>query len=104
MLQDFGSLNLFYQRVGLRDAGVGDDDIEVVDSVLLLELLHDVEGVLLDRSVVLDHDQTATLALGQVGKRLGGRMARVTIGGDDSLFWYLASLYTTAHESDRQST
>ncbi len=104
MLQDFGSLNLFYQRVGPRDAGVGDDDIEVVDPVLLLELLHDVEGVLLDRSVVLDHDQTATLALGQVGKRLGGRMARVTIGGDDSLLWYSASLYTTAHESDRKST
>jgi len=104
MLQDFGSLNLFYQRVGPRDAGVGDDDIEVVDPVLLLELLHDVEGVLLDRSVVLDHDQTATLALGQVGKRLGGRMARVTIGGDDSLLWYLASLYTTAHGSDGKPT
>ena len=57
MLQDFDSLNLFYQRVGPQYAGVGDDDIEVVDPVLLLlELLNDVEGTLLDRNIVLHHD------------------------------------------------
>jgi hypothetical protein len=100
MLQDFGSLHHFDQRVGLHDTGVGDDDIEVVDPVLLPELLHDVEGVLLDRRVVLDDDQTAPLALGQVGQRLGGRVPRVTIGGDDSL---LEDLVVTRHHSTHGS-
>ena len=63
MLQDFRSLNLFYQRVGLYYAGVGDDDIEMIDLVLLLKLLDYLEGIQLDRSLVLDDDQTATLAL-----------------------------------------
>ena len=72
MLLELGSLDVLYQRVALHDGGVGDDDVETVDAVLRLELLDDVEGILLDRSVVFDHDQTATLGLWQVGKRLGG--------------------------------
>lgn len=90
-LLDLGALDVFHQGIGLDDAGVGDDDVEVVDFEFLLELFDDVEGVLLDRCVVLDHDQIATLALGKVSKRLGGRVGRVSVGGDNGLLWVLAS-------------
>ena len=71
-LLDLGSLDIFDQRVGFHYAGVGDDNIKVIDMVLLLDLLDDVEGILLGRGFILHHNQAATLALRQVGKRLRG--------------------------------
>lgn len=76
-------------RLDLRDggpdvghAGVGDDDVDMVDA-LVLEGLDGVEGVLPDGSVDLDHDQLGALGRRELGERLGGRVVRVAVGRDD---------------------
>jgi len=53
--------------------------------VLLLEFGNGIESILINGGVPLDDDQTAPLALGQVGQRLRGRMRRVSVGGDDDV-------------------
>ena len=77
-LRELGSLDIFHQRVGLHYAGVGDDVVETADPERLLKLLHDFEGVSLARGNVLDHNQTATFALGQVALP-GSRLAAMTV-------------------------
>ncbi|KAF7592198.1 hypothetical protein BBP40_000539 [Aspergillus hancockii] len=46
--------------VGLCNASVSNDEVEVIDAVLLLELVDNVEGALLGARVVFDHDQATT--------------------------------------------
>ena len=59
MRSHFIPLDVFRQRKRLRDSGVGDHDVEVLDAVFLLELVDDGEGVLLNAGVVFDKDQAA---------------------------------------------
>lgn len=56
MLLDVGPLHILDQGPLLGDAGVGDDDVEMVDVVLRLELGNSVCGTLLAAGVVADRD------------------------------------------------
>lgn len=70
---------------GVRDAGVGDHDVQVVDALLGGELFHGLEGVALDRGVGLDHDEPATWAGGEVGQGAGGGVSRIAVRGYDDV-------------------
>ena len=48
--------DIFRQRERLCNAGVRNDDVEMINSVLPPELLYDVKGILLEPSIVLNHD------------------------------------------------
>ena len=72
------------QGVRVRDAGIGNHEVEVVDA-LLLELLDGLEGVRLDGCVGLDDDQLTIRARGNVGEGLRRDVLGIAIGGDDNV-------------------
>lgn len=84
MLADIRALHIFDKGIHLGDASIGDDIVEVVDT-LIYDGLGDVERRLLDTSVILDHDDTASLACGQLGELQGGWVSRVSNCSDDGL-------------------
>lgn len=63
MLENISPLNILDERIIFGDAGIGDDVVEVIDT-LVGSLLDSVEGRLLDAGVILDNDNTAAFAGG----------------------------------------
>ena len=53
-------------------AGVGDDDVEVGDAVILLQLLDGGKSVFLNGGIVFDEDEVAVFAFGEVGEGFRG--------------------------------
>lgn len=84
-LDDVGSLDVFHQGVAFGVAGVGDDDVEVGDAMLLLKFLDGGEGVLFDGGVVFDEDEVGAFAFGEFGEGFGGGIGGVAVCGDDGL-------------------
>lgn len=75
------------RRVNEAAASIGKNNVEMLDAMLFHELLDYAEGVLFQSCIVLGggHDEDATLALGQVGKRLRRLVLRPANGCDHSL-------------------
>ncbi len=63
-----GPRYIFHQRVCGPNPGIRNDNVKVVNTVLLNELLDKIESILLNSCVVLDRNQIAPLALGKIGK------------------------------------
>lgn len=87
MCLDIGPLGILHKWMLEGNAGVWNDDIEAVDTVLPRQLNDGAKGVLLDRSLVLHYDQTAVLALWKISEGQGGRVRRVSISRNDGLLY-----------------
>ena len=85
VLEDALARHLFHERVGLGDAGIGDDDIHVVDAMGLSQFLGAVKGALPNACIILDYDQFAAGCLGQLLKCCCCRVGRVTHCSDYGL-------------------
>ena len=86
MVQDLLSLDVLHERELGHDAGVGNHDIEVLDAMRFLERRDQVGRILLDRGIVLDHDEAGSRGLGEVGEALGAGALRAAGGGYDGLY------------------
>lgn len=67
------------------DAGIRDDDVEMVDAVVRFEGSDGIEGVLPDGGVDLDDDEFSAGGFGEVLQVCGGLVGRVAVGSDDGV-------------------
>lgn len=86
VLQNLGRLDVLHQGEHAHEAGVGNHDVEVVNAVLLAELGDQAGCILLDRGVVLGHNESGSVALGEAGEGLGAGVLGVAGGSYDGLF------------------
>jgi hypothetical protein len=71
LLEDISPLNILDERIIVGDTRIGDNVVEVINA-LVDSLLDGVEGRLLDAGIILDHENTAAFAGGELGEFLGG--------------------------------
>lgn len=90
MLQDSRSLDVLHQGRVRHDTGVRNYGVKTVDAMLLLQFSDQVECVLVNRRVILGHNEGASLALGEVSQALGARAFEIPDGGYDGLSSELA--------------
>ena len=87
MLLQVLDLDLGNLGPSIRDPGVCDYDVEMVDAVRG-EPLHSVGGDRGDRGIDLDDEKGGACGLGQVGKSSGRGVTGVAVGGDDRVGWF----------------
>lgn len=89
MFLDINSPDILHKRIRLWDAGIGDNNIKVINSVLAFQSFHKVKSILLNPSIVFQDNKIAAFSLGQVGKCFGSWMAGAPVGRNNSLFYSL---------------